>query len=150
MDSGIQQRGEPHRTRDTRSITHDLAQGFMTDTAHFDLSGCINVMVEPLQGKAVQIDEIARHVNAGDEALFVGFDRPENVSFDQDHAAIGLFAPAQQTRAIPVLLYGFDQLFDVSQIIETKVRPKSTGQEIAGMRKTASLDQSNLSVHGSR
>ena len=96
----------------------------------------------------MQVDEITRYMHTGNEALVPALYRAEDIAFDQDHAAFGFGAPRKQTRGIAMVGNGFDQCFDIFQIVEAEVLTQSTGKKIAGQRETRSLYTSSSPVHG--
>ena len=144
MDCRIEQCGEPHRSGNAWPIPHDPAKRVMAHAANFHAPGGIDIVVEPLQSKTVQVDEIARNMHPSYEPLVVSLDGAEDVSLDQDGTAVGPDPPFEQSRAVLVLFHVLDEFFDVVQIIETKISSQPASKEIAGEWEATELDVSRL------
>ena len=150
MDRRIEQRGEPHRPRHARPVAHHRAQRLMADRTHLHLTCGVDIVIEPLERKAVQVDEVPRDMDTGDEPLVAALDGAEDVSLDQDRAAIGLDAAGQQTRTVVMLLDAFHQPLDILQIVEAEVVTQASGEEIAGQGEACRSQEFGGPVHRAR
>jgi len=126
-------RGASSRSR-FWTFAHDAAQCLVTDAADLDMTRRVDVVIQPFQREAVEIDEISRHMHAGDEALGTAFDRPEDEAVDQDRASVRPRASLEQAGAIVMFLHRFDQIFDINQIVGAKVASQPAGEKIPRVR----------------
>ena len=138
------------RPTNSRPIAHHRAQRLVADRTDLHLARRVDIVIEPLERKAVQVDEIARDMDAGDITLLLALDGAEDVSLDQDRAAVGLHAAGQQTRTVVMLLHAFHQPLDILQIVEAEVVTQASGEEIAGQGEACRSQEFGGRVHWAR
>ena len=111
---------------------HHGLQRPVADIAHRYRPRRIDVVIQPLECKAVEIDKIAGHVDADYVTPIRDFDSAQDIAVDQDGAAIGFHRTGQQPVPVIIIVYGLDQTFDVGKIVLRQIVAKPSGEEIPG------------------
>ena len=135
MDRRIEQRRKPHRASDMRTLSHHLPQPLVRDYAQLNRAGTHQRMVELLERKTMQIDEVARHMEADDETALLCFDGAEHEAFDQQLALLDRLAAFDQSDAVAVLFDLFDHILDTDQIVVAELFPETAGKKLSGKGK---------------
>ena len=116
-----------------RAVRHHLRDRRMRHLAEFHRTHAIDVVIEPLEREAMQVDEIPRHVKAHRIAPVLAFQRAQDEAVDQQRGAIAFLAARDQPLAVLQRQRPRDQTFEFGLLGIGHVVPQAPGQEPSGL-----------------
>ena len=136
MHRRVEQGGEPQEAGKMRFFLHNLCDRRMRNLRDLHRAYAVYVVVEPLQGKTVQVHKVARYVKADSIAAIFAFQGPQHEAFNEHRRAIANIAA--RDKAVPVF-EGLDlagQGFELCLLGLAHVLSQASYQKVTGLRVT--------------